>query len=153
MAKTTAEQAQEIELEFKRLQVEQMREQMGERAEKKERLKRDRERQADDFKKAERDRLHRQTICKHRKGGRDNKFAKGNDANYSINVNTYPDGRMVVFCTRCGKEVEKPSPKLKKTDPKLYAQMWAEWQKWLDYPTDNSPSGSKIFEVIEDAAA
>ncbi|HTH42897.1 MAG TPA: hypothetical protein VL498_07015 [Terracidiphilus sp.] len=137
-----------IELEYKRMQIDRMREEMGERQEKKERLTRDRERQALDFKKSESERLRRQSICKHRKGGRNNNFAKGSDANYSINQNTYPNGDMCISCTRCGKEVWKPRPELRKTNRELYNAMWAEWQKWLEYPTDNSPSGSKIFEVI-----
>ena len=141
-------EAEQIELDFKRLQVETMREELEERREKRARLAADRQRQYADFQRAEQERLRRQSVCKHRKGGRNNQFAKGSDANYSVNLNTYPDGRMVITCTRCGKEVEKPNPKLRKSDPKLYERMWAEWQQWLNFPTDNSPSGSKIFEVI-----
>jgi hypothetical protein len=58
----------------------------------------------------------------------------------------------IIFCTRCGKEIAKPERALKKTDPKLYAQRWEEWKLWASFPTDNSPSGSKIFEVLEDVA-
>lgn len=141
-----------VELQFKRLQIQRMQREMAEDAEKGERLSADRARQMTDWLKNERQRVHRQTICKHRKGGRDNKFAKGNDANYSININTYPDGRMCISCTRCGKEVWKPLRALKKNDPKLFQEQWNEWQKWLEYPTDNSPSGSKIFELVTEAA-
>jgi hypothetical protein len=96
-------------------------------------------------------RLHKQTICKHRKGGRNNQFAKGTAAEYSVILNTYPTGQMCFTCTRCGKEVWKPEKKLKKSEPKRYAAMWEEWQKWAEYPTDNSPSGGKIFEIEEAA--
>ncbi|HET6220182.1 MAG TPA: hypothetical protein VFE27_24350 [Acidobacteriaceae bacterium] len=141
-----------VELEYKRMQIEHMREEMAVRKDKRDRLEHDRARQVQDFEKSEGERLRRQSVCKHRKGGRDNKFAKGTDANYSININTYPNGDMCISCTRCGKEVWKPKAALRKTDRALYSAMWAEWQKWLDYPTDNSPSGSKIFEVTQDAA-
>lgn len=144
--------ADEIELRWKELQIEDMEERIQARRERQERAKADRERQYQDFKKGEAIKRHRQTICKHRKGGRNNNFWNGNSQDYSINRNTYPTGREVIFCTRCGKEVEKPARELKKTEPKLYAQMWEEWKVWSSYPTDNSPSGSKIFEIIPDAA-
>jgi len=144
--------AEEVELEFRRLQVRKMQREMQAEEEQEARQNAERLRRLDDFQRNERMRQRQQEICKHRKGGRDNKFAKGTDANYSINVNTYPTGEMCISCTRCGKEVWKPKPELKKSDPKLYAQMWAEWQKWMEYPTDNSPSGSKIYEVVKDAA-
>ena len=147
------DEAEAIELRWKQLQIEDMEERIAERRDKKERAEANRARQIADWKKGEAERLRRQAVCKHRKGGKDNRFANGNGANYSINMNTYPDGRQVIFCTRCGKEVEKPNPKLRKTDPDLYAKMWAEWQLWMSYPTDNAPSGGKLFEVIETHAA
>jgi hypothetical protein len=143
---------EQVELDFKKLQVRRMRNEMQAEEERAATLAAQRAQQVADFKKSEMMKLRKQAQCKHRKGGRNNNFAKGTDANYSININTYPDGKMVIMCTRCGKEVEKPNPKLRKTDRKLYDAMWAEWQKWLEYPTDNSPSGSKIFELVQDAA-
>jgi hypothetical protein len=52
------------------------------------------------------------------------------------------------MCTRCFKTVRKPDPKLRKTDPKLYQAQQDEWKEWDRLPTDNSPSGGKIFEII-----
>jgi hypothetical protein len=140
--------AEDIELEFKRLQLEDLRETVQARRDRKERLASDRAKQLEDFKKSERQRLRRQEICQHRKGGRDNRFHKGTDANHSIITNTYPDGRILMMCTRCWKEVEKPNAKLKKEDPKLYAAMWQLWQEWQKLPTDNTPSGTKMFELV-----
>lgn len=144
--------ADEIELRWKQLQIEEMEERIAERLERKKRLKDERERQYQDFLKSEAQRLHKQTICKHRKGGSDNKFWNGNSPNYSIIDNTYPTGQQALMCTRCGKEVWKPPRMLAKTDPERYAEMWAEWKLWKSYPTDNTPSGSKIFEVFEHVA-
>ena len=146
---TTAEQ---VELEYKRMQIEVMREQMGERQQRRERLNADRERAIRDFKASMRDQEHRQRTCQHRKGGRNNNFAKGNAADYSVRMNTYPCGEQSVACTRCGKEVWKPEKALKKTNPTLYAEMWKAWVEWSGFPTDNSPSGSKIFEIQREAA-
>lgn len=152
MPKTNLD-ANEIELRWKQLQIEDMEERITARREQKERLASDRQRQYEDFRKNEAVKAHRQQICKHRKGGRNNQFWNGSSNDYSINKNVYPTGEEVITCTRCGKEVRKPDRSLRKTDPKLYAQMWEEWKLWSNYPTDNTPSGSKIFEVIVDAAA
>jgi hypothetical protein len=52
------------------------------------------------------------------------------------------------MCTRCGKEVERPALGLRKSDADLYAKMREEWNRWNEFPTDNSPSGGKIFEIV-----
>lgn len=145
--------AEEVELRYKELQIEEMEESMRQRKERREMLKRERDRQYQDFLKAQAFTRHKQAICKHRKGGKDNKVWNGNSQDYSINKNIYPTGREVIMCTRCGKEVEKPDRRLKKTDPELYRSMWDEWKTWSAFPTDNSPSGSKQFEIIDDVAA
>lgn len=145
--RTTVSEAEEIELELKRLQIDQMREQIRDRNERKEQFVEKRRRLAADLKKDEQERLRRQRVCKHRKGGRDNRFSNGSDNNYSVFTNTYPTGAICISCTRCGKEVWKPDAKLKKANPELYAEMLAEFKKWAEFPTDNTPSGSKIFEI------
>lgn len=150
--RTSVTEAEEIELEFKRLQIELMKVQVQGILTKKEGDQENRRKMIADMRKAEAERLHRQRICKHRKGGRNNNFAKGDSANYSIIQNTYPMGDVCISCTRCGKEVWRPSLKLRKTNPKLYQSMLEEWQLFSSYPTDNSPSGSKIFEVVEGVA-
>jgi len=145
--RTSVSDADEVELEFKRLQIEIMREQITDRNNRKDRAKEMREKAAADMVRAQQEREHRQRVCKHRKGGRDNRFANGNDANYSVITNTYPTGQICLMCTRCGTEVWKPELALKKTDPKKYAEMMAKFKEWSSFPTDNTPSGSKIFEI------
>lgn len=147
MPKTTVSEAEEIELQFKRLQIEMMQEEIDKRNEKKARSAEQRERAVIEFKKGQQITARIQARCQHRKGGRDNRFAKGNDQNFSVITNTYPCGEICVSCTRCGKEVWRPDKKLKKTDPELYASMLAEFRTWSNFPTDNTPSGSKIFEL------
>jgi hypothetical protein len=147
MAKTTVSEAEEIELEFKRLQIEIMRDQINSVNDKKSRSAEQRERAVVEFKKGQAIVARIQARCQHKKGGRDNRFAKGNDANYAVITNTYPFGEICVSCTRCGKEVWRPDKKLKKDNPELYATMMAEYKIWSNYPTDNTPSGSKIFEL------
>lgn len=144
--------AEEIELRWKQLQIEEMEERIAQRTEQKKRAADDRKRQWEDFQKNARVMLRRQEICKHRKGGRDNRFWDGNGANYSIITNTFPTGEKIMLCTRCGKEVKQPDRKLKKSDPEVYAAMLAEWQLWSSYPTDNTASGSKIYEVVQEVA-
>jgi hypothetical protein len=145
-------ESEKIELEWKQLQVEELREKIQNRRDERDRMKSRRERQLLDFQNGERLTRQMQTVCKHRKGGRDNRFLKGNDVNFSIIRNTYPTGLEVIMCTRCRKEVAKPDPRDRKKNPTLYAEQLAEWRKWDDLPTDNSPSGGKIFEIIPAAA-
>ena len=144
--------AEEIELEYKRMQVEMMREQMAERQERRDRMEHDRKRRYADFLKSQEELERRQRVCQHKKGGKNNNFARGNSADHSVIQNTYPDGRVCIQCTRCGKEVWQPARELKKTNPKLYAQQLELWRTWLAFPTDNTPSGGKIFEIYRDAA-
>lgn len=137
-----------VELEFKKMQIAMFRRQLADAEDRDRELERRRTQQVLDYKKGERERLRKQSLCKHKKGGKDNKFARGTASEYSINMNTYPTGQRVIFCTRCGKEVPEPPRKLKKENPALYKEMRAEWDKWQEYTTDNSPSGGKIFEII-----
>ena len=145
--RTTVSEAEEVELEFKRLQIEIMREQIAASNDRKDRSARARERQVIEFKKAQAAMQARQRVCQHRKGGKDNRFAKGNDSNYSVITNTYPCGEICVMCTRCGMEVWKPDKKLKASDPELYRTMLVKFREWSNFPTDNTPSGTKIFEI------
>ena len=143
----------DIELRWKALQIEEMEERMEQRRDAKERAAADRKRQLEDFQKNEAIRKRRQALCKHRKGGRNNQFWNGNSNDYSVIDNTYPTGDRAIMCTRCGKEVRKPDRALRKTNPELYMKQWEEWKTWSSFPTDNSPSGSQIFELVANAAA
>jgi surface antigen len=148
----TVSEAEQIELEYKQLQIEELKEKIEARKHRRDAEEHRRAQQLADYEKNERQRLHRQRICKHRKGGKDNKFANGNSSDYAVVTNTFPNGDQFVMCTRCGKEVWKPKRELKKKDPAEYARQWAEWEKWRDLPTDNTPSGGQIFEFVKDAA-
>lgn len=154
---------EQVELEFKREQIAEMRAKREERENVREKRRMERERLVRDIKENEVQRLRRQARCKHRKGGKNNNFA-GGDANYrSIVRNIYPCGCEQISCTRCGSDVWKPlkrackghpqtpSLELKKDQPKVYAEALAKWKEWSEYPTDNEPSGSQVF-LIESAA-
>lgn len=89
-----------------------------------------------------------QSLCKHRKGGKNLEgVLNGHDSNYSIWRHTYPWGDVVGICSRCGKEWCKPSAALKKEDLKLYKEKLKEYQEMLSWPTDNEPSGSQCFLI------
>lgn len=144
---------EQVELEWKKMQIQELRAKMQQREDEIARLDTLRKKQLADFKKGQAVLAARQRVCKHRKGGRDNKFHNGNDNNYAIVRNTYPTGETVIMCTRCFKEVRKPDPRNRKKDPEAYGLQLAEWREWDNYPTDNSPSGGKIFEIVPAAAA
>ena len=144
--------AEEVELRYKELLIADMEDRINDRRDKLERARIDRQRQYDDFLKSEAVRTHRQTVCKHRKGGKNNIFWNGDATVHSIIHNTYPTGQECIMCTRCGKETWKPPRLLRQKDPEKYKALWAEWKEWVNLPTDNTPSGSKMFEVYTDAA-
>src|SRR3974390_3406301 len=117
---TPVSEADEMEIQLKRVQIAIIIVKKKTANEKKERSAAARERQMIEFKKAQASLAAKQRVCQHRKGGRDNRFAKGNDANYSVITNTYPCGEICITCTRCQMEVWKPDRKLKKANPELY---------------------------------
>lgn len=137
-----------VELEWKKLQIEELKEKLEARRNQIERLTALRDRQIEDFKKGQAEIARRQRVCLHRKGGRNNQFARGDSNNACVVRNTYPNGDVTIMCTRCFKEVKRPDRELRKRDPGLYKQQLEEWQKWDALPTDNSPSGGKIFEIV-----
>lgn len=152
MADRTLSEYEKVQLRWQELQIKELEEKMQARAEEREREAARRRRQLEDFEKNQDLMLRRQRRCKHRKGGRNNNFLDGNDNNYSVVKNTYPNGLTVIMCTRCLKEVPKPDPRDRKKNPRLYAERVTEWNVWEQMPTDNSPSGGKIFEIIPAAA-
>jgi hypothetical protein len=89
-----------------------------------------------------------QANCKHRKGGKNKAgFLNGSDNYYSVIHHTYPEGRLVVMCTRCQSQWEKPPQELRKEDPAAYKQQMADFQTALNWPTDNEPSGTQLFLI------
>jgi hypothetical protein len=82
-----------------------------------------------------------QANCNHRKGGIGAEAVmrgQGSDAMYAVIKHKLPHGKHFVLCQRCGAEWHPPVPILgEKGTPG-----WAEAVNW---PTDNSPSGSSTF--------
>jgi hypothetical protein len=99
---------------------------------------------------------YRHNNCYHRKGGMgvENIF-RGNDPNYSVIKNQRADGAIVVICQRCDKLWEPPDPALKRRgatveERKLYAKLNEEYLTALNYPTDNTMSGSQLFVITRE---
>jgi hypothetical protein len=90
-----------------------------------------------------------QDRCNHLKGGQGHEAiinGIGTDAMHSIIKHKLPHGKHFVVCTRCLKEVHPPVPILGlQGDP--------EWSTWINWPTDNSPSGSSVFLFERTGAA
>lgn len=82
-----------------------------------------------------------QKNCNHRKGGIGAEAVmrgQGTDAMYAVFKHKLPNGRYFVLCSRCGKEWHAPFPLLKIKGTPGYEEA-------INYPTDNSPSGSSTF--------
>lgn len=82
-----------------------------------------------------------QDNCNHRKGGIGADAVmrgQGTDAMYAVIKHKLPNGRYFVLCQRCGKEWHPGFPLLSEVETKGYKEA-------LNFPTDNSPSGSSTF--------
>jgi len=82
-----------------------------------------------------------QKNCNHRKGGIGAESVmrgQGTDAMYAVFKHKLPNGRYFVLCSRCGKEWHPGFPMLGEKETPGY-------QEAINFPTDNSPSGSSTF--------
>lgn len=82
-----------------------------------------------------------QLNCNHRKGGIGAEAVmrgQGSDAMYAVIKHKLPHGKYFVLCQRCGKEWHPPVPILGEKGTPGYNDA-------VNWPTDNSPSGSSTF--------
>lgn len=137
------EELQYTELEFKKLQLEDLRSRVEKEKERRAEIVRVHMAQQRSIDDANRQIQSEQEFCKHRKGGKNLQgILNGNDSDYSVINHTYPWGQGVVICTRCGKTVHEPMDRKSKTfkeEMKLY-------KEWANFPTDNEPSGTTLFK-------
>jgi hypothetical protein len=98
-----------------------------------------------------------QANCWHKKGGKGVEMMyRGNDANYAVIKNILPHGVLQVFCQRCGKVWEPPPASLNARgasieNRRLYKLLYEEYQKAVNFPTDNETSGSQLFMLTTGA--
>jgi len=98
-----------------------------------------------------------QAQCHHRKGGRGlNWRLNGNDPNYSVVQHTLSHGPTLIICQRCKKEWLPPAP-LKRgastEERAAYKTQLAEYRWASALPTDNEPSGTRLFDVVQEVFA
>lgn len=142
----------EADLEFKRLQIADLTERNQSAADAKEARRMKLRKQEADVKENERQRLIREANCTHKKGGRNRSgLDRGNDtSNYAVITNTYPAGDVQAMCQRCGKIWVNPPITLKRSDPEKYDRDLREYRRALEFPTDNTPSGTQLFLITKD---
>jgi hypothetical protein len=149
-------------LEEQQLRVETLRDQVELARSRKAHQVRDRKAQAETEEFNRRKAAAVQAVCAHKKGGLGaNRQTTGDDQKYAVIKHTEPWGETYVMCQRCGKEVRDPYYMLRKTapekvaearkkDPKGYDRVMAEYKEWINFPTDNSPSGAAMFGIQRD---
>jgi len=98
-----------------------------------------------------------QADCWHKKGGKGTQgLNRGDDSKYAVVKHQLPHGPIIVVCQRCIKIWERPEP-LKKgftqEERKAYMLALDEYNKALNFPTDNEMSGSQLFVITEHPAA
>lgn len=137
-----------VDLEIKRLSLELQQEQLQQLRDTKAARRLKLQKAEEDLAENVRQQEMREQNCKHRKGGRNKEgLNKGNSPNYAVIQNTFPNGEVRVICQRCGKAWEQPSLDLKAEKPTLYNQQLRDYQRALEFPTDNEPSGTQIFLI------
>lgn len=92
-----------------------------------------------------------QARCNHRKGG--NGLGgyingQGNDPNYAVLKHTMMNGDIHVRCMRCGKTWKPVLRTWFETD-ETYIKAYTEYEAAKNFPTNNSPSGSVIFQFSD----
>lgn len=90
--------------------------------------------------------------CPHKKGGKDMAGLHfGSSPNYAVIKHTLPMGEVLVLCQRCMKEWRRPiaSEFDSKRDYQVELKVYREA---LNFPTDNVPSGTHMFQLTRDAA-
>jgi hypothetical protein len=147
----------EMEDELRQLQLEEARATANDR--KQNRVSRENKIKAIEFS-LKRDREQRKYIqdnCVHRKGGKGKDgIYNGNDSNYAVITHTLSHGPTIVVCQRCGKKWEPPARPAKGATKEVrdqYIADLAEYRRALALPTDNEPSGTVLFNFIENEAA
>jgi hypothetical protein len=98
-----------------------------------------------------------QADCWHKKGGKGTQgLNRGDDPKFAVIKHMLSHGPIIVVCQRCGCVWRKPErlPKgYTAEERKQYMLDLAEYNKALNFPTDNEMSGSQIFVITEGEAA
>lgn len=100
-----------------------------------------------------------QADCWHKKGGKGLAgLNRGDDTKYAVVKHQLPHGPVIVICQRCNRLWDKPKPLPKgysQEEKKQYMLDLAEYNKALNFPTDNEMSGNQIFLITggEETAA
>jgi len=75
---------------------------------------------------------------------------RGDDSKYAVIKHQLPHGPIIVICQRCYKLWHKPDalPKnYSKVEREQYVAALDEYNKALNFPTDNEMSGNQMFMV------
>lgn len=149
--KTLKQQIEELELEERQLRLEDLRYRVQNERNRRELVLRNHKSQQDTIAKINRDIIAKQSVCKHKKGGKNLAgIVNGNSSDYSVWKHTYPWGAVEVICSRCGKTWNKPALALRKSDAKAYRVQMEAYNEAINWPTDNEPSGSVLFTFTYD---
>lgn len=148
------QQAQEVRLELEMLQLEELRESSAKRQSLRAQKKQSREATEASLEDSRLQQKIREDACPHRKGGKDMEgLFVGNSGDHSVIKHTLPQGGVMVLCQRCMKEWHRPSPTMidestgERITPAAYKLALVEYQKALNLPTDNVPSGTQLFSI------
>lgn len=151
------DQLKQQELEFKRLQLENLRYQVENERARRAQILRAHLAQQKALDDANEQIKAQQSVCKHRKGGKNlDGIVNGHDSNYSVIKHMYAWGELGVMCSRCGKEWRQPKPEdfgKTKEGKEEFKEAVRVYTEAVNFPTDNEPSGTQLFVITKRQAA
>jgi hypothetical protein len=151
-ARKSAEEMQaeilEVELETKRLALEEQREKNEEYTAKKAARKRNNAVRQAELKKEAANNAAIIHSCNHRQGGSPDNMLKGNGPSSIMRSRVMFSNNWVLQCLRCPLQMARPHPNLRKTDPQKYEADLAEYERLLEMSKTNNlpPVEGPAFE-------
>jgi TolA-binding protein len=145
--------------QLEQLQLEETQERITQMRERKESMRRRLESRQIDIRNGRARQKAQEDACWHKKGGKGvEMLSRGNDHNYAVVKHQLCHGPIIIICQRCSKVVEPPDQALnrKKATPEQkaeYKRLYADYQWWLNLPTDNEMSGTQLFVIHRDEDA
>jgi hypothetical protein len=144
--------------ELENLQLEEARERVLQMRQQRESRVRRIAARTSDIQRSEQRQKYKQENCWHKKGGQGvENLARGRDHYYAVIKHQLCHGPIIAICQRCGKVWEPPPQELNKRSatPEQKAEyklLYIEYMAAIEFPTDNTMSGTQLFQINEAAA-
>ena len=145
--------------ELAALQLEETRERVEQMRSRRESKLRRAAARANDVNRAEARKKAQAEACWHKKGGKGvENLSHGTDNYYAVVKHQLCHGPIIVICQRCPKVWEPPPVELNKRNATAaqkaeYKRLYEEYVWAVNLPTDNTMSGTQLFQITDNREA